>query len=1127
MNRYRLFAGLALLLLLTALASPTYADPPTPASVDPYVWRVIEREGEADILIILQEQADLSGAFALESKEEKGWYVYRQLVATAERTQPPLRSYLERLGVSYRSYWIRNMIQVRADATLVNLLSTRPGVERIDYLYPAYPDPVYHDPFQTVEAEPPKADAVEWNIVRVNADDVWGLGITGEGAVVADLDTGVQWDHPALINSYREQIPGAPSRHDYNWWDGPNGSPTPLDYGTHGTHTMGTIVGDDGGSNQIGMAPGARWIACAGLGANETPYGCFQFFLAPTRLDGSDPRPDLAPHVINNSWSSASDYHDIIQTLYAAGIYYAKSAGNEGSGCSTITNPGQWPEVTATAAFDSNDNIASFSSRGPETIGHEVVMKPDIAAPGVSVRSSVPGDNYGLKSGTSMACPHITGAVALLISTRPDLAGQIDIIQMLLKQTAEPVVSSQCPPYVEHPNDVWGWGILDIYGAVLSAQDMGLGGIEGQVYDSSSFQPIPDAAITFADEASGWQLYDQSSTGGYYSRTLPAATYTLTTTHYGYLPGVDSGVVVNDGVTTTLDIPLDPAPLWTVSGTVTESQTGDPLAATVLFQETPVVTVTDPASGLYTALVAQGEWWMEVSSPGHAREERLVTIDQDIVQNFALPAIENYYMKAGDGVCDPPFSWLDATGGNQHCLSDDTAQYVSLPAPFTFYGNAYTSFYLGSNGHITFGSPWSKWSGPIPDPAEPNNGIYGFSTDLNPASCSQGVIYTDYIEERYFVIEFYQVEHYPSGDPETFEIVLDMESGTVTIQFLTVSDPSEAVVGVENSDGSEATQYAYGDPLLITDTVAVAFYPAFGTPPSTGGPGTLEGTVTDADTGQPIAGATVSAEAFTGGAVYTYTTDASGYYSSTLCADWYSMTASASGYYPSDEVRAVVLSGTNTLLDMALLPQLQPSIVVTPSVLQAALLAGESSTATLTVGNEGEADLEFTLVETPTVDWLAESPLSGTVAPSASVGIEVLFDAAGLAAGDYQTTLEVRSNDPLAPVVSVPVTLTVLCEPVHAAAFVWTPLSPTVDAVVTFTASASGTEPIAYDWDLGDGHLGSGLVVTHVYTAADTYTVTMMATNCGGDYDVAVNSLTVAPRTWRVYLPLLLRETTP
>ena len=444
--KHRMLTILILSILILTLVPATLASAQPPrAWVDPHIWSVLREEGQARVLVVLKAQADLEGARSLPTKAEKGWYVYRQLTAVAERTQGPLRAYLDSRGVAYKAYWIQNMFELVADAGLVNTLAARPEVARIEYLYPVYLD------VEPGVKSAPAPNTIEWNIDRVDADLVWAMGITGTGAVVADLDTGVEYTHDALVRQYRGCVdPPACTTfdHNYNWWEGPGGATEPYDTGSHGTHTMGTMVGDDGAGNQIGMAPGAKWIACPGIGSPLVgPFECFQFFLAPTKLDGSDPRPDLAPHVINNSWSSAgTNFRDAIHNLYMAGIYFAKSAGNTGPSCSTITNPGQWPEVGATAAFAQGDIIASFSSRGPVTVDHEIVVKPDIAAPGVNVRSSIPGNTYGSMQGTSMACPHHAGAVALLISARPELAGQIDTIQRILKYSAEPKISDRAHP---------------------------------------------------------------------------------------------------------------------------------------------------------------------------------------------------------------------------------------------------------------------------------------------------------------------------------------------------------------------------------------------------------------------------------------------------------------------------------------------------------------------------------------------------------------------------------------------------------------------------------------------------------------------------------------------------------
>ncbi len=917
----RRFAVLLALLLLLTVTTVAGAGPSTTPSrkgrapIDPYLLTVLQAEGEADFYVVLEIQADLSGAYGLSTKEAKGRYVFDALTEVASKTQGPLLRILAAEGVGYQPFWIRNMIRVRGGEELLTRLANQPDVAYIYYDH----DAVLEEP-TTAPTWLQQSGAIEWNILRVKADQVWAQGITGEGAVVGHLDTGVDWEHPALNRSYRPQIPGAPTPHDYNWWNGLDGSKVPVDYGTHGTATLGVIVGEHE-QNQIGVAPGAQWISCAGVQAPyASPMDCLQFFLAPTKLDGSDPRPDLAPHVINNSWSKPGvDYQDIIQTLHAAGIMFVKAAANEGPDCRTISNPGQWPEVTAVGAFDANDEIADFSSRGPAEADGEEVIKPDLAAPGVAIRTSYPGGGYSPRNGTSMSCPHVVGGVALLISARPQLAGQVDLLQEILERSAERRIDLQCTPNGPNgvPNNVWGYGILDTSAAVQVALDMG--GLEGTVYDRLTQDPVADAQVVFEDSF-GWGEQSRSGADGRYEQPLLAGTYVLTTTHYGHLPAIDTGVVVPAGLTATHDIPLDLAPVWTVSGTVSEILTGDPLAATIVFEETPIAAETDPATGEYSALVAEGTWWMHVSSPGHASDDREVTVDQDLTQDFSLPAIYNYYMLTSNDMCDPPvFDWLDATGGDELCLGDDS--YTSVPLPsgqsFTFYGNTYSSLWVGSNGFVTFGMGWNKWSGPIPDPAMPNNGIYGFSMDLNPAGCSQGSIYTDYLDDRHFVIQFDAVEHYPSGDPETFEIILDLQTGLVVIQLLTVSDPTEAVVGVENADGSEATQYAYADPDLIADLVRIEFYPVFGTPPPTG-PGEVQGIVSDAATSLPIEGATVYAVASGGGDPFEFTTGPGGDYAGQLCPDTYTMMAEAAGYHPSGEVEVEVSAAETTLQDFVL-----------------------------------------------------------------------------------------------------------------------------------------------------------------------------------------------------------------
>lgn len=458
--------------------------------VDQWVLDKTADGSEAEFLVFLKEQADVSGAYALKTKEEKGQYVYEQLTAVATRTQPALTGVLDSLGVEYQTFWVANMIRVKGDASVLQTMAQHPDVAHI-YANPSVQMP----PLPEIEEEEMirQALAVEWNIALVNADDVWAQGYTGQGVVIGAQDTGYQWDHPALINHYRGWN-GSTADHNYNWHDSihannpntPSGNPcgfdvtAPCDDNGHGTHTMGTMVGDDGGTNQIGMAPGAEWISCRnmeeGWGMPSTYSECYQWFIAPTDLTNSNPNPAMAPHVIGNSWGcpaveGCTDPNvmlTVVQNVRAAGIVTVHSAGNDGPGCSTVNTPaGIYDESYSVAATNSSDVVAGFSSRGPVTVDGSNRPKPDISAPGVSIRSSVPGNAYqGGWSGTSMASPHVTGMVALLISIDPSLAGDVDLIEYIISQTAVPRFAAACGSSgTDIPNNTYGYGRIDVLAA--------------------------------------------------------------------------------------------------------------------------------------------------------------------------------------------------------------------------------------------------------------------------------------------------------------------------------------------------------------------------------------------------------------------------------------------------------------------------------------------------------------------------------------------------------------------------------------------------------------------------------------------------------------------------------------
>jgi serine protease AprX len=469
--------------------------PATPSSgqaaISPWVRDETADGGRTDLLVVLKERADLKPALSLPTKAERGRWVYETLRGTAEQSQGALRAWLEARGVDYRAFYIVNVIHVSdADRSLVEALAARPEVARIE----ANPRVLGVSPESVARESGGLApEGVEWNLLRVHADDVWAMGYTGQGVVVGGQDTGYEWDHPALVGQYREAQPGY-DRHDYNWHDAihsnnshtPDGnpcgfdSPEPCDDNGHGTHTMGIAVGDDGAGNQIGMAPGARWIGCRnmdqGWGTPASYLECFEFFLAPYPVGGgpSQGDSDLAPDVTVNSWScppeegcSWATLQSAVEAQRAAGILTVVSAGNDGyGGCSTVSDPPAIYDAAYTVgATDSSDYLAGYSSRGPVTVDGSNRLKPDLVAPGSTVRSSVPGGGYGYKSGTSMAAPHVAGAAALLWSAIPELADDLEATEAQLNGHAYGIASSACSSGGV-PNNLYGWGRLDVYTAV-------------------------------------------------------------------------------------------------------------------------------------------------------------------------------------------------------------------------------------------------------------------------------------------------------------------------------------------------------------------------------------------------------------------------------------------------------------------------------------------------------------------------------------------------------------------------------------------------------------------------------------------------------------------------------------
>ncbi|AGZ41671.1 peptidase S8 and S53 subtilisin kexin sedolisin [Actinoplanes friuliensis DSM 7358] len=626
---------------LVAIGSATPASAAPAASKDdkirPELTAQLKDKNAGDFWIRFGAKADLSAASAIKDWDKRGKAVADALRKTAADSQAGIKAELDGTGTKYQTFWASNAIKVTGGSqAMVQSFAAHAEVQGL------YPTREYKVPEVTKGATEKTVNALEWGIANINADDVWDqYGVTGEGITVANIDTGVQFDHPALVKSYRGNKGDGTFDHNYNWFDvadSCNGAP--CDTNNHGSHTMGTMAGSDG-ANQIGVAPGVKWIAANGCCPSDAALiESGQWMLEPTDLAGANPDASKRPNIINNSWgttlpSNDPFMEDVTLAWTASGIFGTWSNGNSGSGCNTSGSPGSSVSNFSSGAYDINNNIASFSSRGA---GQNGEIKPNISAPGVNVRSSVRGSGYASFNGTSMAAPHLAGAIALLWSAAPALVGDVAATRALLDNTAIDKADTQCGGTTDD-NNVFGEGRLDAL-ALLNAAPIGdTGTLNGTVTAEATGAPIPNATVTLTGAAAR-----DLTTGadGKFSSLLPAGEYQVAVTAFGYA-GKTASATVTTGATTTVNFALAAVPSVTVSGAVTDgSGHGWPLYAKVsVAGPSGVSDYTTPANGRYSFSLPAGATYaitVDPEYPGYETVTKdLVVGTRNVTNNVAVP----------------------------------------------------------------------------------------------------------------------------------------------------------------------------------------------------------------------------------------------------------------------------------------------------------------------------------------------------------------------------------------------------------------------------------------------------------------------------------------------------------
>jgi len=816
MNRRIFLTGMLVMLL----AGTAFAGTLSP-NMEAYL---ADKEDGAPVmaLLMMNDRLDIKALDwelheARTSLAERHYTVITSLQQDAQRAQASLLADLEtmvRLGEieSYEPFWIVNGVFITAkDDMAIRDLALRAD---IDVVEPPLSIELIEPETRMAPDKSADGIGITPGVVNVGARRVWDeLGINGTGAIVCNLDTGVDGNHPAFASRWRGNF--APAEECWLDFVGGFNNP-PVDSDMHGTHTMGTMCGV-ANDDTIGVAPGALWIAANTIVGGNLGNQVLQTMQWLADPDGDPVTMDDVPDVANNSWGvnesfgypdCFSGWWDAIDACEAAGVVHVWATGNEGPGGNSVRSPGDRATTlydsfsVGSTAYNPPYSISSFSSRGPAGPNcgpAENLIKPEVVAPGSNIYSSIPGGGYTYMGGTSMATPHVAGVVALIRSANPDL-DVITIKQILMSSANDLGTPGE--------DNVYGWGFLDAYEAVTSAIT-GYGVVVGTVVDDVTGDPVVGARVEVVDGTTS-DITDEF--GGFWL-TLPGGPVNIMVSNFGY-----------EDIYEMLDIPaggeiqpvvnLVPLPIVTLSGTVYGP--GDVLpngtpteGAIVLVADTPLASVTTGADGAWSiATPAATEYTVKANLPSAGAVEQTLPAETDRDCPLYLGATVEDGFESGDF---SSFPWVFA-GSTEWQVTTDQQYEGAYSATSGEIGSSassilYLDIELTEAGPVSFwfktqagGGAFTFWDGlatieswePVSNwtfySYEATAGLHTFRWRMSTAS-GGGAVFVDHI-------------NFPGGDtpapravpcPEAMAIVVAVD-GTATEELLVLNQGKENLV---------------------------------------------------------------------------------------------------------------------------------------------------------------------------------------------------------------------------------------------------------------------------------------------------------------------------------------------